>query len=135
MSGWLPFILSTALFLLGIYCVASKRNLAKVVIGLAISAMGLNLFLVSLGCNRPAQSLGERGMRKYAVGSEGTAPVEVTGGKPGQVLAMADPVPQAMVLVCMLIGLVTLALAVAICLRLYERYRSLDVEEIKRLRG
>ncbi len=134
-SGWLPFILSTALFLLGIYCVVSKRNLAKVVIGLAISAIGLNLFLAALGHNSPAHSLGTGGMNRFGVGPEGTAPIEAAGEKAGQVMAMSDPVPQAMALVCMVVGLATLALAVAICLRLYDRYRTLDVAEIKRLRG
>jgi len=39
------------------------------------------------------------------------------------------------VLTAIVVGLSTLALAVAICLRLYDRYRTFDITEIKRLRG
>jgi len=46
-----------------------------------------------------------------------------------------DPLPQALVLTSIVIGLGVLALMVAICLRLYEKYKTFDMSEINRLRG
>ena len=46
-----------------------------------------------------------------------------------------DPLPQALVMTSIVIGLGVLALMVALCVRLYERYGTFDVTEIRRLRG
>jgi multicomponent Na+:H+ antiporter subunit C len=46
-----------------------------------------------------------------------------------------DPLPQALVLTSIVIGLGVLALMVALCVRLYERYGTFDITEIRRLRG
>ncbi|MCM8757319.1 MAG: NADH-quinone oxidoreductase subunit K [Candidatus Omnitrophica bacterium] len=46
-----------------------------------------------------------------------------------------DPVPQALVLTSIVIGLGILSLMVAIAIRLYERYGTFDVTEMKRLKG
>jgi len=46
-----------------------------------------------------------------------------------------DPIPQALVLTSIVISLGVLALMVAICIRLYERYGTFDITEMRRLRG
>ena len=46
-----------------------------------------------------------------------------------------DPLPQALVLTSIVIGLGVLALMVALSIRLYERYGTFDVTMIRRLRG
>ncbi len=46
-----------------------------------------------------------------------------------------DPLPQALVLTSIVIGLGTTALMVALCIRLYERYGTFDMSEIRKLRG
>ncbi len=46
-----------------------------------------------------------------------------------------DPLPQALVLTSIVIGLSTLAMMVAISLRLYEKYKTFDMSEIRRLHG
>jgi multicomponent Na+:H+ antiporter subunit C len=46
-----------------------------------------------------------------------------------------DPLPQALVLTSIVIGLGVLALQVAICLRLYEKYKTFNMSEINRLKG
>ena len=128
MAAYLPYLLLTALFLVGVYCVVSKKNLVKIVVGLAISELAVNLFLVTLGYNSHGVRLGDRIVR-------GQAAIETAGMNPLETLAFVDPLPQALVLTSIVIGLSTLALAVAICIRLYDRYQTYDVTEIKRLRG
>ena len=115
----LPYFLLTIVFLVGIYCVVSKKNLVKIVVGLAISEVAVNLFLVTLGYN-------SRG---------GVAPIESRRLPLGISLDMVDPVPQALVITSVVVGLATLILAVAICIRLYDRYHTYDITEIRRLRG
>ncbi len=135
MSGYLPYALLTAMFLLGIYCMVAKKNLIKIVVGLAIAEAAVNLFLVTLAYNWPLARLGAEAVGKQKLPEAGVAPVETVGMEAREALAMVDPLPQALVLTAIVVGLSTLALAVAICLRLYDRYRTFDITEIKRLRG
>ena len=127
MNSYLPYVLLTAVFLVGIYCVVSKKNLVKIVVGLAIAECAVNLFLVTLGYNNAKHAAG--GIRA------GAAPIEDSTVRAADVFGMVDPLPQALVLTSIVVGLSTLALAVAICIRLYDRYRTYDITEIKRLRG
>lgn len=46
-----------------------------------------------------------------------------------------DPIPQALVLTAIVIGLGTTALLLSFIVRLYEKYKTLDVGEIKKLKG
>lgn len=127
---YLPYVLLTALFIVGVYCVVAKKNLVKIVVGLAICELAVNLFLVALGFNSHPVEVGGRTLH-------GLAPIESADPVRGaaEALAFVDPLPQALVLTSIVIGLSTLALAVAVCIRLYDRYQTYDVTEIKRLRG
>jgi multicomponent Na+:H+ antiporter subunit C len=118
----LPYLLATAVFLVGVYCVVAKKSLVKIVIGLTIAEIAVNLFLVMLGYNSVANR-------------PGAAPIETPGMTAADSLAFVDPVPQALVITSVVVGLSTLVLAVAICIRLYDRYGTYDVTEIKRLHG
>lgn len=103
------------LLLIGIYCIVVKKNLLKIIIGLAIVEYAVNLFLVVLG---------------YKTG--GHAPIINLSAADW---IYVDPLPQAMVLTSIVIGLAVLAITVAIALRIYERYGTFDITEIRRLRG
>lgn len=46
-----------------------------------------------------------------------------------------DPVPQALVLTSIVIDLGVLALMIAIAIRLYQRYKTFDITEIRKLKG
>ncbi|MCX6348536.1 MAG: NADH-quinone oxidoreductase subunit K [Candidatus Aureabacteria bacterium] len=48
---------------------------------------------------------------------------------------MVDPLPQALVLTAIVIGLATTALIAAIAIRLYEKYGTFDITEIRKLKG
>ncbi len=109
------YILTIFLFLVGLYGVLSKRNLIKIVIGLAIMEYSVNLFLILVG---------------YIRG--GTAPI-IDADRPGELFV--DPLPQAMVLTAIVIGLATTALLLAIAIRIYKKYGTFDIREIKNLKG
>jgi len=109
------FVLAVVLFLIGLYGVLSKRNLIKIIIGLAIMEYSVNLFLCLVGYIK-----------------NGEAPILVSG----QVQKLfVDPLPQAMVLTAIVIGLATTALLLAIAIRIYKKYGTFDIREIKNLKG
>jgi multisubunit Na+/H+ antiporter MnhC subunit len=53
----------------------------------------------------------------------------------GFVTRAVDPLPQALVLTAIVISLATLALMIAVCLRVHGKYGTFDITEIRRLRG
>jgi multicomponent Na+:H+ antiporter subunit C len=46
-----------------------------------------------------------------------------------------DPIPQALVLTAIVIGLGVTAMTVALAMRLYEKYGTYDIKEIRHLKG
>jgi len=113
------YILCLAMFVVGIYALMVKRHIIKKIIGLAILEFGVNLFLILVGY-RP----------------DGIAPILSKGDNIALFISKAvDPLPQAFVLTAIVIGLGTLALMVALAIKLHEEYGTWDMDEIKRLKG
>ena len=109
------YALSGLLFLIGLYGVLVKRNLIKIIIGLSIMEYAVNLFFVLIGYRQGA-----------------TAPIITKGFEKAH---FVDPLPQALVLTAIVIGLATTALLIAIAVRIYAKYGTFDVREIRRLKG
>ncbi len=111
------YIGAVLLIAIGFYTMMMKKNLIKIVIGMGIVDYGLNLMLVSIGYNEG-----------------GTAPVftfdELTSG-----MYFVDPVPQALTLTSIVIGACVTAMALALCIKMYQEYGTLDATQIRRLRG
>ena len=109
------YIGAFGLVFIGLLIVLVKHNLIKVIIGLSIFDTGINLFLIAVGYIH-----------------NGTAPIFSRAGlEPGE---MVDPVPQALVLTSIVIGVAVLALALGIAVRLYQEYGALDLRKIRELR-
>jgi len=111
------------LFMVGLYGVLSQKNLIKIIIGLSIMEFAVNIFLVMIGYRKGGMApILERGMES-GVGWE-------------KFLAQAvDPLPQCMVMTLIVINLAVLALAVAMAMRLYQKYGTYDITVIRGLRG
>ncbi|MBU1077633.1 MAG: sodium:proton antiporter [Spirochaetes bacterium] len=109
------FILCITLFCIGLYGVLVKRNLIKIIIGLALVEYSINLFLILIG---------------YIKG--GKAPIVEKAAEGG---IFVDPLPQAMVLTTIVIGVATTGLLLAIAVRLYKKYGTFDIQKIKELKG
>ena len=109
------YILSFVLFLVGLYGVITRRNLIKIAISLSIMEFSIFMILVLVG---------------YI--DNGLAPI-VDPASEGQIYV--DPLPQAMVLTAIVIGLATTAMLMAIAIRLYRKYKTFDIRELKNLRG
>lgn len=109
------YFLCLALFAIGIYCILRKRNLIKIIIGIIISEYAVHLFFALVG---------------YRL--EGRSPIF---SSEESVLNMVDPLPQALVLTAIVIGLAVTAMTIAIAIRIYEKYGTFDITEIRKLHG
>ena len=117
------------LFVIGLYCAVVKKNMVKIVIGIAIMEYAVNLFLIMLGyrAGGVAPIIDKTYLQISQLGeAEPTAAFIATA---------VDPLPQALVLTAIVIGLGSLAMMVAMCIRLYEKYGTFDITEIRRLKG
>ena len=111
----IEYILCLVLFCIGLYCVLRKRNIIKIVIGLGIIEYAINLFFILVGYR-----------------THGRAPILA---KDQAITNMVDPLPQALVLTSIVIGLAVTALIVAIAIRIYDKYGTFDISKIRRLKG
>ena len=109
------YLLCLVLFCVGLYGVLRKRNLVKIIVGLGIMEYAMNLFFVLL-----------------AYRYHGRSPIVA---QDQSVFNMVDPLPQALVLTSIVIGLGVTALLIAIAVRIYEKYGTFDITKIKRLKG
>lgn len=109
------FILCITLFLVGLYGIIVKRNLIKIIIGLAIVEYSINLFLILIG---------------YIKG--GQAPIVLNGLEK---ISFVDPLPQAIVLTAIVIGVATTALLLAVAVMLYRKYGTFNIRKINKLKG
>ena len=123
----MAYALCLLLFMIGLYCAVVKKNMVKIVIGVLVMEYAVNIFLIMLGYRK-----------------DGIAPIVIeddkffTGaGKVSEyfVNSSVDPLPQALVLTSIVISLGSLALMIALCIRLYEKYGTFDITQIRRLKG
>ncbi len=109
----IPYIAVACLIIIGLYTLVFKRNLIKMIIGITLIESGVNLFLITLG---------------YRKGS--VAPIYTSS--PGGVMAL--PIPQALTLTSIVIGVAVLALMLSLVIQIYRHYGTLDVRKVGRLK-
>lgn len=108
----IPFIAVVLLILIGLYAVIFKRNLIKIVIGITLIECGVNLFLITLGYR-------EKSIAPIYTGISGSG-------------IMSLPVPQALTLTSIVIGVAVLALMLSLVVYIYKHYGTLDARTIGR---
>jgi len=109
------YLLCFILFCVGLYCVLRKRNIIKIIIGFAIIEYAVNIFFILIGYRQ-----------------HGRAPIF---DRNQDILNMVDPLPQALVLTTIAIGLAIAIVLVSLAIRIYEKYNTFDITKIRRLRG
>lgn len=97
-----------AIMLTGLYVVISHGNLLKKLLGLTLFQVGVFLFFISLG--------------KLAGGS---APIIADG-----VRAYSHPLPQVLILTAIVVGVATLAVGLALAVRIFEAYGTVEEDEV-----
>jgi multisubunit Na+/H+ antiporter MnhC subunit len=110
------------LIIIGFWAMLTRKHLIRIIIGFAIMDTGINIVLVAIG---------------YVKGK--TAPIidkAVTmaqGAEAGiqAVDKVVDPVPSALVLTAIVIGLAVTALMLAYAIRMYKAGNSLDIDDFE----
>ena len=130
---YVPYVLCTVLFLIGVYGVVAKKNLIKIIIGLFTIEYATNLMLVLVGFRSGALA---PVLNRTQVDMSMERPLAVSEKYLSELYVFfVDPLPQALVLTSIVIGLGVMALVVAMAIRLYDKYNTFDISQIKRLRG
>ena len=101
------FIISTALIAIGLYGVMSKKNILKIILSVGLMDTGVNVLIVAMG---------------YLPG--GTAPIEN-----GNYSLFVDPVPQALVLTAIVIGVSVTALSLAVAMGYYRKTGTIELDK------
>ena len=107
----MSFYLIIFLFILGAWGIVKKDNLIKKVIALNILNSSIVILFIYIGS---------------LIGS--TAPIMEKGVK-----NVVDPLPQALMLTAIVIGICLTALALSFILKIYQRYKTLSVSRIEKL--
>lgn len=117
-------VLLTGLILItiGIWAILSRKHLVRIVIGFSIIDTGINLVIVAIG---------------YVKGK--TAPIIdsavslASGAQAGMeaVNKVVDPVPSALVLTAIVIGLAVTALMLAYTIRMYKLKNSVNIDDFE----
>jgi multicomponent Na+:H+ antiporter subunit C len=112
--GNFPFLASALLMGIAFYIILFRRNLIKLIMGIAMLSSGVNLFIVALG---------------YRAG--GNAPI-YTDVPPGP---MVLSIPQALTLTSIVINVAVLALMLTMVIHIYRHTGDIDSEKSRKLKG
>ncbi|MFW6323459.1 MAG: cation:proton antiporter subunit C [Desulfovibrionales bacterium] len=107
----------TLLMMIGIYAMIAKNNLLKKVIGMNIFQTAIILFFISIGAKKGA-----------------TIPIIAHGHGPGDHAVHAvnyiNPLPHVLMLTAIVVSVATLGVALALTLKVYREYNTLEEDEI-----
>ena len=96
------------LMMAGFYTVISRGNLVKQIVGLNIFQVSVFLLYISIGNVEG-----------------GTAPIVIEGAE-----KYSNPLPHVLILTAIVVGIATIALALALVVRIREAYGTIEEEEI-----
>ena len=115
---YIAMITGFLLMVLGIWAILTQKNLIKIVIGFTLFDTGLNTIIVSLAYikGRTAPILDSEGLIKDAVNK------------------IVDPVPQALVLTAIVIGLGVTALMLAYVVKMHKEKGTLEITKFNDLK-
>ena len=106
-----------ALMMIGLYAMIAKNNLVKKIVGMNILQTAIILFYVSIGAKRGS-----------------TIPIlEHAHGVAADVVRAADyvnPLPHVLMLTAIVVAVATLGVALALAKKVYDRYGTLEEDEI-----
>ena len=107
-----------ALMMIGLYAMIAKNNLVKKIVGMSIFQTAIILFYVSIGAKRGA-----------------TVPI-IEHGHGTQIHAAThavdyvNPLPHVLMLTAIVVAVATLGVALSLAIRVYDRYKTLEEDEI-----
>ena len=116
--GLIAIVTGFLVILIGLYGALTNRNIMRMIVAFAVANTGVHLVLVGVGYinGRTAPILGDSVPAAEAVAR------------------VIDPLPQALVLTAIVIGLGVTALMLAYAYRLYQTKGTLDISKYRELK-
>lgn len=108
--GYVNYWIAILLLVTGLYIVIARGNLVKKLVGLGIFQTSVYLLYIS-----PGKIIG------------GTAPIIAAGYS-----VYSNPLPHVLILTAIVVGVATLALGLALVVRINEAYGTVEEDEIRR---
>lgn len=108
MAGHYTYFVTILLLMVGLFVLIARSNLIKKLIGLGIFQTAVYLLYIA-----PGKLIG------------GSAPIVEEGIK-----VYSNPLPHVLILTAIVVGVATLALGLALVVRIKEAYGSIDEEDI-----
>jgi len=105
-NNWIVILLMMS----GLYIVIAHGNLIKKIVGLTILQTSVFIFYISM-----------------AKVEGGTAPI-----LDSKIILYSNPLPHALILTAIVVGIATMALGLALIVRIKEAYGSVEEEDIQR---
>lgn len=111
--GHYAYWFTIILLAIGLYGILIKKNLVKKTIGLSIFQAGVILFFVSIATKWNA-----------------TVPVKSDELPVSEVANYMNPLPHTLMLTAIVVGVATLGVAFALLINIYNRYNTLNEQEL-----
>ena len=108
LAGHFSYFATMFLMVAGLYIVIARGNLIKKLVGLAVFQTSVYLLYIA-----PGKLIG------------GTAPIIAEGFQ-----VYSNPLPHVLILTAIVVGVATLALGLALAVRIQEAYESVEEDEI-----
>jgi multicomponent Na+:H+ antiporter subunit C len=106
------------LMMIGLYAIIAKNNLVKKIVGMNIFQTAIILFYVSIGAKKGATiPILEHGHNGH-------------GHNLIHAIDYVNPLPHVLMLTAIVVGVATLGVALALAIRVYDRYNTLEEDEI-----
>jgi multisubunit Na+/H+ antiporter MnhC subunit len=116
--AWIAMTTGFILILMGLYGALTNRNILRIIVSFSVANTGVNLVLVAVGYMRG----------RTAPILDGAVPIAEATTR------IIDPIPQALVLTAIVIGLGVTAMMLTYAYKLYEAKGTLDISQCKDLK-
>jgi multicomponent Na+:H+ antiporter subunit C len=114
----ISLVIGVLVILIGLWGLLTQKNLIKIVIGFALFDTGIHIVMVSIGYIK-----------------NGTAPIlDSAVDVSNAANVVVDPIPQALVLTAIVIGLGITALMLSYVLKMYQKKKSLEINNYNDLK-
>ena len=107
------------LMMIGFYAIIGKRNLVKKIIGLNIFQTAIILFYISISSKKGGATLP---ILEHHVGHGELTPIEAA--------SYLNPLPHVLMLTAIVVMVATLGVALAVLIKIYKRYNTVEEDEI-----
>ena len=113
--GHFNYFSAIALLLFGLYAMMTENNLIRKVIGMVILQTGVILFYISVAFKHGA-----------------SIPIVPHGGHHGTLdpAQYANPLPQALMLTAIVVGVATLGVALVLVVSIYRTHKTIEEDEV-----